>query len=225
MFLSSSANSFSDEQVVAQYKSQLKGYFETLQTFPLMLDETTQDTDILAARKGYQDLRAALSEQYQRAQSQAAPVSLGQSADSQIALGNIERAFQANPVPQTPYEPYDKAKMVEWMASIASSKQVMDQATRELNKIAQKQDLPNNVPPGSGYDIKALRRMQNYAGNQSRKVDQEYEKLARIMSDALVGLERDVPNYRGNYAQENLAKAEGMAETAYFLDTQLGKGR
>ncbi|MCA8905635.1 MAG: hypothetical protein KDA43_12625, partial [Hyphomonas sp.] len=192
------ASGLPGQAAVDAHKQKLNAYYQELQAVPQILDETSADADVLAARKAYQDLRASLSEAYQQAQAQpAAP------ADPQATLASIDAALQAHGLPQQPYEPYDKAMMESWMTSAAETRRIAEQSLSQLNRIAAQGGL-TGTNSGQSYDLKDVRRMQNYAGTLVRRVDEQYEAVWKAMSDALVGLERDVPTYRPPYAQELL---------------------
>ena len=211
------ASGLPGQAAVDAHKQKLNAYYQELQTVPQVLDETSADADVLAARKAYQDLRASLSEAYQQAQAQpAAP------ADPQATLASIDAALQAHGLPQQPYEPYDKAMMESWMTSAAETRRIAEQSLSQLNRIAAQGGL-TGTNSGQSYDLKDVRRMQNYAGTLVRRVDEQYEAVWKAMSDALVGLERDVPTYRPPYAQELLQTARAKAETAKFLADALGR--
>ncbi|PHR61091.1 MAG: hypothetical protein COA43_05475 [Robiginitomaculum sp.] len=218
----SGVSSFQDPNIVAVHKQKMTEYFNALQNFPPVVDETSTDKDGLAARKAFKDLRTSLGKELQRAKKQMA-----KSGDPQLQLAAIEANLKNNPMPSRLYMPITKAHVEPWLVEAKAAAAAAEESVKDLNRLAKTAKLESNNPgtvqSGAPYDMNDIRRLQNHAARRAEQAREGYTLLSKNLSDAMVGLTRDVPNYRGSYATQNFEKARVTGEAAVAVEKALGR--
>ncbi|MEE9347994.1 MAG: hypothetical protein V3U82_07355 [Robiginitomaculum sp.] len=217
-------SAFQDQAVVDAKKNRLRQFFDALKRYPQILDESSKDADVLAARASYKALKATLGTEYRRAQEQMGGQGGG---NPQVYLKAIETALFAHKMPNDFYPPYEQAKLEAWTSASNAARKAALESLPKLEKIAKTANLPANTPgtPQSGapYDKSDISRLTRFARGQIKKSDEAYAALAKGLSDAMVGLNRDVPRYKGQYAKANFGKARAIADASLLVEKALGR--
>ncbi len=206
------ASAFQDQAVVNAKKKRLTQFFEALKRYPQVLEEST-DPDVLAARASYKALKATLGAEYKRAQKQMGGANSG--AKGGNTLKAVETALFAHKMPNEFYPPYEQAKLDAWMEAVAKARGAAADSLPKLKTLAK--------TASSTADKNDINRMQRFANSQVKKADGHYTALAKGLSDAMVGLGRDVPRYKGQYAKANFGKARAIAKASLFVEKALGR--
>ena len=224
---------FQAPQEVSARQKRLKQFEEALARYPQL-----DDPDVQTARAAYEQLRQALSAEFQRAREQ-----LAQLGDAQQRLATIEANSRTYPVPAVLTVPFTQADAAAWADAAGKARTVAEHNLKELQAIAPLAYLPNNPgtpQTGAPYDAQDVDRLQRNSQAALQQLQQGYEQMAADLTSRLTQIENDVlTRFRvdpsGERAwiylrKESVAEADrtfadalAQARSAVFLEESLGR--
>jgi hypothetical protein len=224
---------FQDASVVKAKQKRLQQFRSALERYPQL-----DDPDVTAARTAFNELSAALSQEYKRAQAQLAKL-----GDVQQALATIEENGRKYAVPALPQIPFTAAQAKEWVQGASNARTVAEHNHKQLELIAELAYLPNNPgtpQAGSPYDANDVKRLQRHATGMFQAVQADYQKLANDLASRMQQMETDVFSrwqedpqgekkwvfLRDNSvteAHEVFARSRAIAQSSVYLEQALNR--
>ncbi len=224
---------FQDPQIVTARQKRLNQFKEALTRYPQV-----DDPDVQAARKGFDALRQALSNEYTRAKEQ-----LAQLGDVQKRLATIEtnsRRYSA-PGPLTP--PFSEKEANAWVEAASNARTVAEHNLQELAKIEPIAYLPNNPgtpQTGAPYDADDVKRLRRNSARQLQDAEGAYHAMAQDFKSRFAHIEREVQERwqedpksdkkwifigegRKEEAMQVFAEHAAIVQSAAYLESALGR--
>lgn len=231
--VTSGPSPFQDAQEVTARQKRMKQFEEALARYPQV-----NDPDVQAARAAYEQLRQALSAEFQRSREQ-----LGQLGDVEQRLATMETNGRTYPVPAPLTVPFSQQDAAAWVDAAGKARTVAEHNLKELAAIAPLAYLPNNPgtpQTGAAYDAQDVDRLQRNSRAALQQLQQGYEQMAADLKTRLAQIENDVlTRFREDPAGEKswvylrksaageaaqvYADALAQARSSLYLEKALGR--
>lgn len=230
-FKTTGPSSFQDPEVVKSFQKRLKQFETALNRYPQL-----DDPDVKAARAGYESLRLALLDEYNRAKAQLEKI-----GNAQQVLAQLDQNFIKYPVPKPLNIPFDKVQASQWVQASGNARTVAEHNKKQLAVIAEYAYLPwNRGTPQTGapYDSDDVERMQRHADTMFAAVQNNYHATANTLTSRMEQIQNDLktrwqddPNSDRKWiylkkesvddAKRFFAEARSIADSSIYLEEAL----
>ncbi len=227
----SGPSEFQSPANIAKFQKRFTQFKTALMRYPQV-----NDPDVIEARKQFNDLAKALTDELKRARQQQAKL-----GDVQQALAQIEANARKYPVPKPLLIPFDEQQAKTWVAAASSARTVAEHNQKQLAFIAPLAYLPDNrgtVQGGAPYDSGDVRRLTSWNSQMFKDLAAGYRAMAAQLERqnksveenlnlrlALQPLADDEYRFIGKDAEAKMQEAMdrdlAIIQSALFLETAL----